>query len=264
MSHLRELRRLSFGTVAELYEVVRPSYPDRLVDDVMALVGAGSALEIGAGTGKATRLFAARGTPVHALEPDPSMAEVARRVCAGFTGVTIEEADFERYDAGTKRFDLLFSATAWHWTAPETRYAKARALLRDGGVLAPFWNRPQWERSPLRAELAEAYAHAAPDFTAASGAGPMHPAVAEPFGAEFERELSTAPSFRGTELRVYDWPRTYSTADYLKVIQTHSDHMVRPEVERQALLQAIGEVIDRHGGSLVVPYVTVLGVAVAA
>ena len=58
-------RRLAFGEVAELYDEVRPSYPAELVEDVIALApldgDAPRALEVGAGTGKATVLFAQRG-----------------------------------------------------------------------------------------------------------------------------------------------------------------------------------------------------------
>ena len=60
-------RRLTFGVVAELYDRMRPSYPLALVDDVLAFAGVGRALEVGAGTGKATVLFAARDVEVVAL-----------------------------------------------------------------------------------------------------------------------------------------------------------------------------------------------------
>ena len=53
-------RALSFGAVAEAYERFRPGYPVELLELVMAYAGGPirTALEIGAGTGKATRLFA--------------------------------------------------------------------------------------------------------------------------------------------------------------------------------------------------------------
>lgn len=79
MHELGERRRLSFGSVAEQYDRIRPSYPEQLVDDVIAYAGdgltaAGRALEVGAGTGKATLQFAARG--LRALVP--SGAELRR------------------------------------------------------------------------------------------------------------------------------------------------------------------------------------------
>src|SRR5258708_34542599 len=65
-------RALSFGVMAEAYERFRPGYPVELLDMVMtyARQPVRTALEIGAGTGKATRLFAQRGVTVTATEPD--------------------------------------------------------------------------------------------------------------------------------------------------------------------------------------------------
>jgi ubiquinone/menaquinone biosynthesis C-methylase UbiE len=68
-------RALSFGSVAAAYEQFRPGYPEALVDAVLAYAGhpVHTALEIGAGTGKATRVFAVRGITVTATDPDPAM-----------------------------------------------------------------------------------------------------------------------------------------------------------------------------------------------
>ncbi len=88
-------RALSFGSTASAYERFRPGYPDDLVDAVLAYAGrpVGSALEIGAGTGKATRLFAARGITMTATEPDPAMLrELRKHVPATVTTV---QAPFE-------------------------------------------------------------------------------------------------------------------------------------------------------------------------
>ena len=70
-----------FGEVAEQYEAARPSYPDELyatVIDYGGLRAGDAALEIGAGTGKATMGFVAHGLDVHALEPSAGMARVLR------------------------------------------------------------------------------------------------------------------------------------------------------------------------------------------
>src|SRR5579864_279036 len=102
-------RRLAFGEVAELYDASRPSYPSKLIDDVLTLAQIGPApgdapgrhrqiLEVGAGTGKATTLFASRGVGVLAIEPSEQMAAVARRNCASFPEVEIVETDFECWD----------------------------------------------------------------------------------------------------------------------------------------------------------------------
>src|SRR6185436_15674571 len=78
MSQLDEARRTSFDAQAELYDAVRPLYPDALADDVIAR-GGRRVLEIGTGTGQATVVFARRGASIVAIEPGPRLAAVLRR-----------------------------------------------------------------------------------------------------------------------------------------------------------------------------------------
>ncbi len=130
-------RALSFGPVAAAYERFRPGYPDRLVDEVLAYARRPirTALEIGAGTGKATRAFAARGIAVTATDPDAAMlAELRRHVPPT---VSIVQAAFEDLP-GTHTYDLVFAAAALHWTEPRHRWARVSALLDPDGVFASF------------------------------------------------------------------------------------------------------------------------------
>ena len=169
-------RRLVFGEVADLYDEYRPSYPVRLVEDLVELAALGGdrpVLEVGAGTGKATIMFAERGLPVTAVEPSAEMAAVARRACGAFPRVGVEEDDFEHWDAKGQTFPLIFAAQSWHWIQTPAGFIKAAKLLELGGVLAAFWNRPVWPEAPARGALARAYQQAAPGSDPADD--PMHP-----------------------------------------------------------------------------------------
>ncbi|GAB3766051.1 SAM-dependent methyltransferase [Nocardioides ginsengisegetis] len=130
-------RALSFGAVAADYERFRPGYPDELVDAVLAYADGEvrTALEIGAGTGKATRAFAARGIAVTATDPDAAMlAELRRHVPASVRTV---RGAFEELDPGAT-YDLVFAAAALHWTRPEGRWERVAGLLGPGGTFASF------------------------------------------------------------------------------------------------------------------------------
>jgi SAM-dependent methyltransferase len=130
-------RARSFGAAAEAYERARPGYPD---DAVAWLVpeGAGTVLDLGAGTGKLTRSLAARGLEVVAVEPLPEMrasleaAVPEARVLSG----TAEEIPLP--DASV---DAITVAQAWHWVDPERATAEAARVLRPGGTLGLIWNR---------------------------------------------------------------------------------------------------------------------------
>jgi SAM-dependent methyltransferase len=130
-------RARSFGSVAAAYEAFRLGYPDELVDEVLAYAGppVRTALEIGAGTGKATRVFADRGIAVTATDPDRAMLAVLRRQVPGT--VTTVEAAFEDLPP-LPAHDLVFAAASLHWTEPTRRWSRVAALLVPGGTFASF------------------------------------------------------------------------------------------------------------------------------
>ncbi len=132
----KPVRNLSFGSVAADYERHRLEYPAAVVDAVLRYAGRPirSALEVGAGTGKATRRFAARDVAVTALEPDPRMAEMLAETTRGLP-VTPVASTFEAF-GGDARFDLVYAAASWHWVDPAVRTEHAAELLVPGGVLA--------------------------------------------------------------------------------------------------------------------------------
>jgi trans-aconitate methyltransferase len=152
-------QRLAFGRVAKLYDHARPSYPRALVDQVLefaVLRPPAKIIEVGAGTGNATVLFADPGLGVLALEPSHEMAQVARSNCAGYPDVEVIEAEFECWQP-PKRLPVLVCAAAWHWISPEVRYQRAGQSLSRGGGLAAIWTFPNWKRCSLRQALSEAY-----------------------------------------------------------------------------------------------------------
>jgi SAM-dependent methyltransferase len=260
---VRREQRLVFGEIAELYDRHRPAYPEAVVDDLVELAGleAGSpVLEIGAGTGKATSMFAARGLRVLAVEPSAEMAAVARRVCAGYRGVRIEQADFERWDPAGRQFPLLFAAQAWHWVEPAVGFAKAAGVLSPGGVLAAFWNRPLWARAPLREVVLEAYQRVAPELL--DETDPIHPASSPPRDAEeWQAGIAAADGLGDAESRDYEWSETYSAAAYAALLQTHSTVRVLDPDRRAALVAAVAQAIESHGDRLELPIVTRLCLA---
>ena len=85
-----------FGEVAQQYDEARPGYPDAVFDQILdfgALDAGAEAVEVGAGTGKATMAMRDRGVEVHALEASPEMAAVLRT-----KGVDVEVTHFEAID----------------------------------------------------------------------------------------------------------------------------------------------------------------------
>src|SRR5215207_9842295 len=131
--------RVTFDQDAERYDRARPGYPPAVFDDLAELAGIGPGcrvLEIGCGTGQATVPLAERGCEIVALEIGPRMAAVARRNLARFPSVRVVTAGFEEWPLTPEPFDVVMSATAFHWLDPAVRVIKAADALRPGGALA--------------------------------------------------------------------------------------------------------------------------------
>lgn len=237
-----------FGEAAELYEHRRPGYPAVLYDDVLALVDpAERALEAGAGTGKATVELARRGVDMLSLEPDLAMAAVARRVTEGLA-VHIEERPFEEWEGEASSFDLVISAQAWHWIDRDRGAAVARRALRDGGVLAVWWNQAGDWTGPVREALDAAYEGHAPSLADSVVNRRVHP---------LRPESLTLEGFEPLETRTYAWSQRYDAASYGELLQTHSDHRFLPREQLAELVRAVTTVIETvGGGQITYPYRT--------
>ncbi|MFE8992982.1 class I SAM-dependent methyltransferase [Streptomyces collinus] len=231
-------RALSFGGVAEAYERFRPGYPVELFEMVMAYAGrpVRTALEIGAGTGKATRLFARRGIAVTATEPDGSMlAELRKHVPANVT--TVQTA-FEGLRPG-ERYGLVYAAAALHWTNPEGRWPRVAALLEPGGVFASFGG-PFRLTDPAvreavhaaRAPFLESDEIPSPDGT--------------PPGHEMQwpgSELQRSESFTDVRQAVIERQVTMTARDYVGQLSTVSAYLVLPASVRDQVFDRIRQVL---------------------
>lgn len=259
---VREQRTI-FGEVAELYDKARAAYPDALVDDVLGHARATAevntrALEIGAGTGKATVALAARGVDIVAIEPDEAMAAVLRRNCSGFPHVRVEVSSFEDWGGSERDFDLLYAAQAWHWVARDVRVRRASELLRPQGTIALFWHRTDWSDEAVRDELEGIYRRIAPDL---DGKQPGFPGLVPPRGQPGVADLTDSDRFRGVETRSYRWSTTLTAEMFVEVALTQSDHRLTDEATRDRLFRAIGALIASHGGQITIPHASFLVLA---
>ncbi|MEO8700685.1 MAG: class I SAM-dependent methyltransferase [Kofleriaceae bacterium] len=245
---LDEARRTSFDKKAAQYEAVRPSYPEALVDDVLARTGARRLLEIGAGTGKATEKFMQRDCTITALEPGAQLAAVLRAKASA--NVRIEQTRFEDFpDTG---YDLVYAAQAFHWVEPAVRFAKAAAVARWLAVITT-------EKDPidpdLRAELDVAY-----DRWMADASDFARHEVART-RAYWLDEIDTSGYFGPVHVGAFPWHTSYATREYIDLLDTYSDHATLPADRQTPLYDAIAQAIDRRGGRIAIPYVTLVFLA---
>jgi SAM-dependent methyltransferase len=218
---------------------------------------------VGAGTGQATRALATLGGSVTAIEPGTDMADLARRNLAGRDDVTVESAKFEDWDDRGRRFDLLLSASAWHWVDPSVGWRRAHDLLRPGGWMALLGNvvvRREGEPEVYAetADLHEHYSPGNPDWghppledelrTTDSGWGPIKGPADGLFGPT---TVTWCP--------MVQWFDGAGFADLLRSLSIYRD--LAPDI-REPLVTAVADRIrTRMGDRAPRRYLTVLRVA---
>lgn len=239
---------LGFDQQAELYDEVRPRYPEPLFDELVALGGITTparALEIGAGTGIATEPLARRGFEIVALEPGKRLAAVARRALARYPSVAIETTRFEDWPLPVEPFDLVYSATASHWIAPDVRFTKTARALRPGGCLAIL-----------------EYQHVAGGddayFEAAQPCYERHVPGTKPWTSMEAWDkppdltaIEASGLFDLVAVRQLQEVITYSSEEYQRLISTYSGTIALKPDARTSLLDCLASLMEReYGGSV--------------
>ena len=133
---------------ADDYDRGRPSYPADALD-VASLPATAEAVDLGAGTGKLTRLLVDRFARVFAVEPAAAMRRVLERTAPRATAL---DGSAEAIPLGVDSVDAAFSAEAFHWFDHGAALDEIARVLRSGGPLVLLWNRPAGPTEPSVAE----------------------------------------------------------------------------------------------------------------
>lgn len=235
----RDEMATSFGAAAGAYEHGRPDYPVEAVAWLLEPAGAHPRVaDIGAGTGKLTRVVAALGADVIAVEPDAAMLETLR---AAVPGVETLIGTAESLNLPGESIDAAVLGQAWHWVEPVKGSAEIGRVLKPGGALGLVWNLRD-DATPWVARLGEIMQGS--NAEAMLAAGPPH--VSAPFGALEARQWRwTRPMTRET-LTSMVRSRSY-------IITASADERARIEHEVAALFDEIGAVGEQV---IDLPYVT--------
>lgn len=204
------MTRQLFDAVAEEYDAVRPDYPSQLFDVLESAMGqpllGADVLDVGAGTGIASRSLAGRGAHVVAVDPGTAMLRV---LAAGSTSRVVAVAgDANALPLRADLFDLVVFAQSMHWTDIARSAPEAFRVLKPRGVLAAWWNR---------------HDHSVPWFAAhqqrvlAACRVRTHSDPAQV--AELLAGSSQRPRVATVEI---PWSRTLSLGDYRRCLRTQS------------------------------------------
>lgn len=242
-----QVLKATFNNVVGLYDKYRPTYVDDLYKDIFeykSIDDSSITVEIGIGTGQATRQFLDTGTKLIAVELGKELAAFVSGKYEGYDNFEVVNSSFEDFRCEAGSIDMIYSATAFHWLDEEEGYSKVFRLLKQGGVFARFANRPYKDKENLALDpaLQEVYNKFMPNNKP---------------GTEFDEvrcvELANIPlkyGFSDIEYKLYKRTRVFTADEYISLVGTYSHTIALEENKRQKFLDEIRDVINAHGGNI--------------
>lgn len=256
----REALRYPFDQIAALYDRARPNYPEQLFDDLFALgsLRPGTrVLEIGCGTGQASRPLARRGCRLVCVELGEKLAEIARLNLVDFPLVDVVTASFDTWEPPGVDFDMVFAASAWHWLDPSTRYGKAARLLKPGGLLALVTGGHAFPKGfdPFFTDIQGCY------DAIGEGFGKWPPPTPEEIPDE-RQAIEGSGLFEDVRVGRYLWTVDYTADSYIDLLNTYSGHIAMNKSKRDLLCAEIRQRISvRPSGQVRKHYLSILHIA---
>lgn len=248
--------RITFEETADLYNEVRPEYPDELTEDVIRLAGLAPdarILEIGCGAGNATIGFAKRGYRLLGVELGEKLAGYARQRCRDYPKTVIVQSAFEEYELEPRSFDLAVSADAFHWIQPEVGYPKLIHALKPTGSIALIWQIESDPQTECSRALDDIFLKYAPDEH-----GLRHDLKLEWVENIIRGNLREYCGIEDVTVRTYNWMETCDADRFIKQLRTSSSLRGLDAKPRESLHAETRKAIHRFGGTVETPIQVVL------
>ena len=209
----------SFGEVASQYERYRPGPPVAAVDWILP-TGAGTVVDLGAGTGALTRLLIDRAEDVVAVEPDDRMRSILVDEVPGVRAVTGRGESIPLPDGCA---DAVLASSSWHWMDPVPTLHEVGRVLAPGGILGALWSGPDPEGPFLVQAQALLAEQSSADASLLMGdASRPWPSLEIPAGVPFEQP----------EHRMFTWDIALNADELIGLLGTFSWIITMPEETR--------------------------------
>ena len=212
----------SFETIGDDYDLYRPGFPDRAVDVILP-DAVRSVLDLGAGTGKFTKLLTRRAERVVAVEPSAMMLDVLRR---HLPAVEAMIGSAERVPVPDGSIDVVTVAQAFHWFDRSPACREIARVLAPDGLLGLLWNHSDpscaWDRACHRI---------------------AHPAVGDS-DATTSSAADELPGFEFVRRETVRWREQIDRTTYVRRWGTVSSFLVADEARRAEMLDAVEAVLD--------------------
>lgn len=253
-----DLLKNTFSNVINDYEYARPKYPRELYEKTHLFAGLTDKvdiLEVGAGTGQATDLFLQNGKyDIDLLEVSREQADFLREKYKDNDNVNVVCSYFEDCNE-EKKYDMIYSATAFHWIDSDVGYPKAYRMLKKGGTMAVFW------------QMSSVIFY---DFGLFKGLNKIKKKYFSNESLGFDEngiqkvkerrigQIQSGGCFSEPECYEFRWVDSYDADRYVALINTYSSTQLLDENVRTAYLNEIRRYIEENGGIVEMPQLVML------
>ncbi|MEG2634061.1 MAG: class I SAM-dependent methyltransferase [Oscillospiraceae bacterium] len=239
----------TFDTAAKNYEKMRPGYVEELYNNIfhsIPLNEKSNVIEIGIGGGQATLPILKTGCQLTAVEYGTELSEVCRRKFREYLNFSVVTSKFEDFTCEQGAFDLIYSASAFHWIPEEIGYTKVFEALKSGGVFARFANHPYKDRGreQLHQAIQSIYAVYLPNSHA--------PNEYSEDDAKSRAEIAKKYGFADISYKLYHRTRDFTAKEYITLLGTYSDHIAIEEKTRMKFFSEIERVINDFGDQITI------------
>ena len=240
----------TFDTVSSTYEKSRPGYVKELYQtllDYIPINENSNVVEVGSGGGQATAPILATGCQLTAVECGKRFSELLKDKFNEYQKFSVITGKFEDTVFEDNTFDLVFSATAFHWVPEKIGYEKVFSMLKNGGAFARFANHPYRDREniELSQEIDKIY-----DLYYNKYYNKERETISEYTEQQAKEIAMIASKYGFSDIRygLFYRERVFSANEYIELLGTYSNHIAIEESIRTEFFAKIKEAINNHGG----------------
>jgi ubiquinone/menaquinone biosynthesis C-methylase UbiE len=233
----------AFDSTAGAYERGRPDYPQEAVDALAAALGIGpgtTVVDLGAGTGKLTRLLVPTAARVVAVEP---LAGMRVQLTQAVRQVEVLDGTAHAIPLPDGSADAVMAAQAFHWFADDAALAEIHRVLRPEGGLGLVWN-VRDVSVPWVARLTEILEPCAADDV------PRHRRD------DWRRVFETTDRFTPLEERRFPHAQVVDPDSIRDRVGSISFVAALPAAEREAVLDEVSALVAAQAPPVTIPYET--------
>lgn len=249
MANTKPGNERKFNEVVGLYDKMRPTYVEELYHDLFNYIPINQeskVLEVGIGTGQATLPVLETGCSLTAIELGDKLATFVESKFSKHPNFEVKNLAFEKYKGVKESYDLIYSASAFHWIPEEIGYTKVYNLLKQGGVFARFANHPYKDKGKeeLDVEIQKLYSIYMPH----SKPSPEYTEEQACARAQIARKYG----FSDIAYKLYKRTRTFTSEEYIELLGTYSDHIALEPNTRKEFFEKIKQVINDFEGTITI------------